>query len=158
MAHGIYCRHTVTAITAAEFRTSNARRATADLATTQPPAQLAPAVVASPLALQTNDGLLANPAADEPVYAPRIIYQLQQSREMRSDEFHYVDHPALGLIVTVLPYEVPPLQNLAPRHPNRHWTSSPSVATGVGIQYGGYQRHPVRQHPANLIHGNGLRR
>jgi hypothetical protein len=73
------------------------------------PAQLAPAVVASPLALQTNDGLLTNPAADEPVYAPRIIYQLQQSREMSSDEFHYIDHPALGLIVTVLPYEVPPL-------------------------------------------------
>jgi hypothetical protein len=73
------------------------------------PAQLAPAVVTSPPALQTADDLVVDPAAEQPAYAPRIIYQLKQSREMRSDEFHYVDHPALGLIVTVLPYEVPPL-------------------------------------------------
>jgi hypothetical protein len=26
---------------------------------------------------------------------------------MRSNEFHYLDHPALGLVVTVFPYDVP---------------------------------------------------
>jgi len=40
---------------------------------------------------------------------PVQVYHMQQSREMRSNEFHYVDHPALGLVITVFPYEVPPL-------------------------------------------------
>lgn len=37
----------------------------------------------------------------------RRIYQLRQSRDMRSTEFHYLDHPALGVVITVDPYEVP---------------------------------------------------
>lgn len=41
-------------------------------------------------------------------YFPVTIYHLAQQREMRSTEFHYLDHPALGVIVTVTPYEVPP--------------------------------------------------
>jgi hypothetical protein len=28
---------------------------------------------------------------------------------MRSNEFHYMDHPALGIVVQVEPYEVPDL-------------------------------------------------
>lgn len=40
-------------------------------------------------------------------YRIRRIYQLTQSREMRSAEFHYLDHPAFGLVITVEPYEVP---------------------------------------------------
>lgn len=43
----------------------------------------------------------------EQEYHPVRIYHLQQQREMRSEEFHYLDHPALGLVVTVTPYEVP---------------------------------------------------
>jgi hypothetical protein len=35
------------------------------------------------------------------------IYPMQQSREMRSNEFHYLDHPALGLIIAVRPYNPP---------------------------------------------------
>ncbi|MEQ8953369.1 MAG: CsiV family protein, partial [Gammaproteobacteria bacterium] len=38
------------------------------------------------------------------------IYQFVQSREMRSDEFHYLDHPAMGIIIMVEPYEVPELE------------------------------------------------
>lgn len=37
----------------------------------------------------------------------RQVYQFQQSRDMRSTEFHYLDHPALGLVILVNPYEVP---------------------------------------------------
>lgn len=45
-------------------------------------------------------------AADNPDVT-RIV-QLRQSRDMRSNEFHYLDHPALGLVVNVKPYELPP--------------------------------------------------
>jgi Peptidoglycan-binding protein, CsiV len=37
------------------------------------------------------------------------IFHMQQSREMRSTEFHYLDHPAMGIVILVEPYEVPPL-------------------------------------------------
>lgn len=39
---------------------------------------------------------------------PIQVYHMQQSREMRSTEFHYLDHPALGLVIEVNPYDVPP--------------------------------------------------
>jgi len=48
---------------------------------------------------QNNDGL---------DYHIRRIYRLHESRDMRSTEFHYLDHPALGLVILVEPYEVPP--------------------------------------------------
>lgn len=41
------------------------------------------------------------------LYSINRVFHLQQSRDMRSTEFHYIDHPALGLVVLVLPYEVP---------------------------------------------------
>jgi len=37
------------------------------------------------------------------------VFHMQQSREMRSTEFHYIDHPAMGIVILVEPYEVPPL-------------------------------------------------
>jgi len=37
------------------------------------------------------------------------IFQMIQSRDMRSNEFHYLDHPALGIVVLVKPYTPPPL-------------------------------------------------
>lgn len=40
----------------------------------------------------------------------RRIYQLKQSRDIRNGEFHYLDHPALGVVITVDPYEVPPIE------------------------------------------------
>lgn len=35
------------------------------------------------------------------------IAQMKQSRRMRSNEIHYLDHPLFGLIVTVKPYKLP---------------------------------------------------
>lgn len=49
------------------------------------------------------------PALDEAPYSISRVYHMQQSRDMRSTEFHYLDHPAIGIVVTVFPYEVPPL-------------------------------------------------
>jgi len=48
-------------------------------------------------------------------YHPIRIYHLQQDRDMRSNEFHYLDHPALGAVILVKPYEKPPL---APNNSN----------------------------------------
>ena len=28
---------------------------------------------------------------------------------MRSAEFHYIDHPAMGIVILIEPYEPPPL-------------------------------------------------
>jgi hypothetical protein len=50
------------------------------------------------------------PASDSALlYYPHQVYQMRQSRPMRSGEFHYLDHPALGLVIQVEPYDVPPL-------------------------------------------------
>ena len=38
------------------------------------------------------------------------IYSLRQQRELRSGEFHYLDHPALGIVVQITPYDLPPLE------------------------------------------------
>ena len=40
-------------------------------------------------------------------YFPNNVYVMEQSREMRSNEFDYLDHPALGLVISVKPYSVP---------------------------------------------------
>lgn len=57
-----------------------------------------------------NDGQDAG-ASDQPgpTYYINRVFQLLQSRDMRSTEFHYLDHPALGLVILVEPYEVPPI-------------------------------------------------
>ncbi len=49
------------------------------------------------------------PLIGSPEYYIRQIFHLLQSREMRSTEFHYIDHPALGFVIMVEPYEVPKL-------------------------------------------------
>ena len=48
-------------------------------------------------------------AEPRPVYFINRIFQLKQSRDMRSTEFHYLDHPAMGLVILVEPYTVPPM-------------------------------------------------
>ncbi len=40
-------------------------------------------------------------------FYPVQVYHMNQSREMRSTEFHYLDNPALGIVVMVEPYELP---------------------------------------------------
>ncbi|MFC3116952.1 CsiV family protein [Cellvibrio fontiphilus] len=37
-------------------------------------------------------------------YLTRQIILLQQSRDMRSSELHYIDHPVIGLIIQITPY------------------------------------------------------
>ena len=58
-----------------------------------------PAAVSSPTSGTTR-------SAKYPAGSFRV-YPMQQSREMRSNEFHYLDHPALGLIIAVRPYDPP---------------------------------------------------
>jgi hypothetical protein len=40
-------------------------------------------------------------------YLPREIITMHQSRRMRSDELHYLDHPRMGLLIKILPYTPP---------------------------------------------------
>jgi hypothetical protein len=42
-------------------------------------------------------------------YGINRVFHMEQSREMRSTEFHYIDHPAMGIVILVKPTEVPPL-------------------------------------------------
>ena len=53
------------------------------------------------------DSAPADDAAME--YQLTRVFQFKQSRDMRSREFHYLDHPAMGLVILVEPYEVPPM-------------------------------------------------
>jgi hypothetical protein len=40
------------------------------------------------------------------VAAPKTAYfELNESRRMRSKELHYLDHPAMGIIVKITPVE-----------------------------------------------------
>jgi hypothetical protein len=59
--------------------------------------------------LLISDEAPTEDAATGPNYFINRIYQMQQSRDMRSNEFHYLDHPAIGLVVIVQPYDPPPL-------------------------------------------------
>ena len=56
-----------------------------------------------PLAMQNSQ----NSINTDLRYNPIQIYKMDQSREMRSNEFHYLDHPALGIVIQVEPYELP---------------------------------------------------
>lgn len=40
-------------------------------------------------------------------YVPRRIVTMNQQRRMRSEELHYLDHPIIGLLIRVTPYELP---------------------------------------------------
>ncbi len=53
------------------------------------------------IVVDTNFILEASLAGD-------LAYQHKQSRELRSGEFHYLDSPAIGVIILAQPYEVPP--------------------------------------------------
>lgn len=56
-----------------------------------------------------NDLETSNP---DLIFHPIRVYHMQQTRDMRSQEFHYLDHPALGLVILVQPYEIPnPISN-----------------------------------------------
>tara|TARA_B110000858_G_scaffold124146_1_gene141577 strand:- start:4366 stop:5391 length:1026 start_codon:yes stop_codon:yes gene_type:complete len=63
---------------------------------------------AIPEAMKTNLDSLAR-AEQGLQYGINRVFHMEQSREMRSMEFHYIDHPAMGIIILVEPYEPPPL-------------------------------------------------
>lgn len=42
-------------------------------------------------------------------YGINRVYAMTESREMRSTEFHYIDHPAMGIVILVEPYDIPDL-------------------------------------------------
>ena len=46
---------------------------------------------------------------DEDLYHIQNVFHMLQNRAMRSNEFHYLDHPALGIVVQVEQYELPAL-------------------------------------------------
>lgn len=53
----------------------------------------------------SNGSFDANPATSETNnFVTRQIILLQQERDMRSNEVHYIDHPALNVIIQVTPY------------------------------------------------------
>ncbi|MDP1932133.1 MAG: CsiV family protein [Gammaproteobacteria bacterium] len=49
----------------------------------------------------------ADENAEAVEYHINRIIQLRQVRDMRSGEFHYIDHPAMGILVQITPYVVP---------------------------------------------------
>lgn len=66
------------------------------------PRILQPTKDAVPTPLQNS----VNEAPVQEYFVSRII-QFNQTREMRSDEFHYLDHPAMGVLIQITPYTVP---------------------------------------------------
>lgn len=56
------------------------------------------------MSLNTTSSL---PDFMEDDYVPRRIVTLNQQRRMRSEELHYLDHPVIGLLVRITPYERP---------------------------------------------------
>lgn len=53
----------------------------------------------------SNGGFDPNaPAAEAENFVTKKIILLQQERDMRSSEVHYIDHPALNVIIQVTPY------------------------------------------------------
>ena len=70
--------------------------------------------VSTDLAYQIHDNtpVAAEPAEDDmateaaPLGHP--IYHLHQKRRMRSRELHYFDHPVLGALILITPFEPPP--------------------------------------------------
>lgn len=47
--------------------------------------------------------------AEQTQYFVNRIIAFAQNRDLRVGEFHYLDHPAMGLLVQVSPYTLPPL-------------------------------------------------
>jgi hypothetical protein len=58
------------------------------------------------LHLETN--LIYHRAGEDATQVGRPVYQLVESRRMRSREYHYLDHPLFGVLAVVTPYEPKP--------------------------------------------------
>jgi hypothetical protein len=51
-------------------------------------------------------------------YAVEKTVTLRQQRRMRSNELHYIDHPLLGLIIKITPYEFPKIEDTKNEEPD----------------------------------------
>lgn len=51
---------------------------------------------------------------DEQQWHIAQVVPVLNTRELRSNEFHYLDHPAVGVLVQIQPYTVPPLPEPEP--------------------------------------------
>lgn len=58
----------------------------------------------STLSLKQNEDL---PSFLREPFLPNRIATLKQSRRMRSSELHYLDHPLMGLLIIITPYQRP---------------------------------------------------
>lgn len=67
----------------------------------------------SPWKLPVLPTILLEPTQDDELeqtqYFVNRIIAAAQNRDLRMREFHYLDHPAIGLLVQVSPYTLPPL-------------------------------------------------
>lgn len=57
--------------------------------------------------LPADSTISPDPGTNEEVPGVTRVLPMRQTRPMRSNEFHYLDHPALGVVVEVFPYEPP---------------------------------------------------
>ena len=66
---------------------------------------------------------------DEQQWHNAQVIPVLNTRELRSNEFHYLDHPAVGVIVQIQPYTVPPLPEpeLAPEAAPAPASETPSA-------------------------------
>ena len=55
-----------------------------------------------------------------PVYVTQHLAQMLQSRRMKRDELHYLDHPLFGLLVRTIRYEQPEIESIDSLTPNEH--------------------------------------
>jgi hypothetical protein len=62
-----------------------------------PPLPLSPDQTTTPALMDTTPTLIPE------AYAPTRVIQIKQSRRMRSNETHYIDHPQIGMIVRLTP-------------------------------------------------------
>lgn len=76
--------------------------------------------------------------ADEQQWYTTQVIPVLNTRELRSNEFHYLDHPAVGVIVQIQPYTVPPLPepetNSEPALAPASETSSPAPTAAPLLQ------------------------
>ena len=59
------------------------------------------------LDLRTDSSMASLPEFLREPYLPSRIVTLNQQRRMRSGEIHYVDHPLMGLLIRITPYDRP---------------------------------------------------
>jgi hypothetical protein len=61
------------------------------------------------LALPFTQLLIPNPSVDNSLASPRkkIIANMNQSIRLRRNEVHYIDHPAMGLLIEIIPTDPP---------------------------------------------------